>query len=58
MRGQLKAAVCSALLAFVGTALEGEQFPPARSSKGAHYGLKYAVPHSHKHSELQGTEAR
>jgi hypothetical protein len=40
------------------TCVEGEHFPPTRRGKGVHYELKYAATHSHKHSELQGTEAR
>jgi hypothetical protein len=35
------------------TCVEGEHFPPTRSGKGAHYELKYAATHSHKHAELQ-----
>jgi hypothetical protein len=40
------------------TCVEGEHFPPTRWGKGVHYELKYAPTHSHKHSELQGAEAR
>lgn len=40
------------------TCVEGEHFPPTRSGKGAHYELKYAATHSHKHSELKGSESR
>jgi hypothetical protein len=40
------------------TCVEGEHFPPTRSGKGAHFELKYAATHSHRHGELQGTEAR
>ncbi|MFM0193028.1 hypothetical protein PQQ65_08070 [Paraburkholderia strydomiana] len=40
------------------TCVEGEHFLPTRSGKGAHFELKYAGTHSHKHGELQSTEAR
>jgi hypothetical protein len=40
------------------TCVEGEHFPPTRSGKGAHFELKYAATHSHKHCELKGTEGR
>jgi hypothetical protein len=40
------------------TCVEGEHFPPTRSGRGAHFELKYAATHSHKHGELQGTEAQ
>jgi hypothetical protein len=40
------------------TCVEGEHFPPTRSGKGAHFELKYAATRSHKHGQLQGTEAR
>jgi hypothetical protein len=43
---------------FEGTRVEGKHFPPTRSGKGAHFELKYAATHSHKHSELNNTEAR
>ncbi|MFM0627766.1 hypothetical protein [Paraburkholderia xenovorans] len=36
---------------FEATCVEGEHFPPTRSGKGAHLGLKYAATHSHKHGE-------
>lgn len=39
------------------TCVEGEHFPPTRSGKGAHFELKYAATHAHKHDELKGTEA-
>jgi hypothetical protein len=31
--------------------VEGENFPPARSGKRAHYELVHAATHSHKHSD-------
>ncbi|MFM0631929.1 hypothetical protein [Paraburkholderia xenovorans] len=37
------------------TCVEGEHFPPTRSGKGAHFTLKYAATHSHKHGELRRT---
>lgn len=40
------------------TCVEGERFPPARNGKGAHYELKYAATHAHKHGELKGEAAR
>jgi hypothetical protein len=40
------------------TCVEGEHFPPTRSGKGAHFELKYAATHSHKHDALKGTEGR
>ena len=40
------------------TCVEGEHFLPTRSGKGAHFELKHAATHSHKHGELQSTEAR
>ncbi|MFM0140508.1 hypothetical protein [Caballeronia grimmiae] len=43
---------------FAVTCVEGEHFPPTRSGKGAHFELKYGATYSHKHGELNGTEAR
>ena len=40
------------------TCVEGEHFPPTRSGKGAHFELKYAATHAHRHGELKGSEAR
>lgn len=40
------------------TCVEGEHFPPTKSGKGAHYELKYAATHSHKHHELAGEQGR
>jgi hypothetical protein len=40
------------------TCVEGEHFPPTRSGKGAHFELKYAATHSHRHDQLKGTEGR